>query len=286
MEHVLHLFTHVFLDTLKIVPFLLLTYILLEWAEHKAEDKIERFVAKTGRLGPLVGAILGLLPQCGFSAASAGLWSGGIITVGTLLAVFLSTSDEMIAVLLSGGIPVRDILILLCSKLVIATVAGFILDVFWKRESHESIEHHCHEEGCHCEDNGIFKSALFHTVKIFIFILLVSLAVHSLVEVAGEDGIGELFSGIPVLSNLIASLVGLIPNCAASVVLAELYVSGVISAGSMMSGLLVGAGTGLLVLIRVNHNKKDILKFVLVLFAVGFLGGLIFDLLGIGGILS
>ena len=286
MEHVLHLFLHVFLDSVKIVPFLFLAYLLMEWAEHYAGEKVKRFVAKTGKFGAIVGALAGLLPQCGFSAAAAGLYSGGIITVGTLLAVFLSTSDEMITVLLSGGIPVKDVLILLLTKFIIATIAGLILDIIWRKEHHHDIEHHCHEEGCHCEDNGIFKSALYHTVKIFLFIFIVSLAVHSLVEVAGEDGIGELFSGIPVISNVIASLIGLIPNCAASVVLAELYVEGIISVGSMISGLLVGAGTGLLVLLRVNHNKFDNLKFILALVAVGIVGGLICDIIGLGGILS
>lgn len=286
MENILHLFIHVFLDSLKIVPFLFLTYLLMEWAEHRAQSISEKAVSRAGRAGPLFGALAGLFPQCGFSAAAAGLYSGGLISVGTLLAVFLSTSDEMIAVLFSGGIPVKNILIILAVKFVIAAVAGVATDILWKKSHcHDEFEHHCHEEGCHCEDNGIFLSALFHTVKIFLFIFIVSLAVHSVVEAIGEEALGRLFSGIPVLSNLIASLIGLIPNCAASVVLAQLYVEGVISAGAMISGLLTGAGAGLLVLLRINRHRSDNIKFVIILFAVGVIGGLFADALGLGGLL-
>lgn len=286
MEHIIHSILHVGLETLKIIPFLFLTYLLLEYIEHKSEEKTEHLMLNNKKTGPLVGALAGLVPQCGFSAAAAGLYSGGIITVGTLLAVFLSTSDEMIAVLLSRRVPVRDILIILGTKFVIAVIAGFLLDMVWKTQHHSDIEHHCHEEGCHCEERGIFLSALFHTVKITIFIFLISVAVHFVKDAVGNDRLAALFSAIPFLSNFLSALIGLVPNCAVSVVLAELYVEGIISAGSMISGLLVGAGAGLLVLLRVNHSAKDNLKFVAVLFIVGALGGLIFDISGLGALLS
>ena len=287
MEHVIHLILHVGLDTIKIVPFLFLTYLLLEYIEHKSEERTEQFVLNNKKTGPLVGGLVGLVPQCGFSTAAAGLYSGGIISIGTLLAVFLSTSDEMFAVLFSNRIPLRDILLILAFKFVVAVISGFLLDAFWKKShSHSEIEHHCHDEGCHCEEKGILLSAIYHTVKIVIFIFIVSVAVHLAVELAGEDNLAKLFSGVPVLSNLIAALIGLIPNCAASVVLAQLYVEGVISAGAMISGLLVGAGTGLLLLLRVNHHRADNVKFVAVLFLVGIVGGLLFEIVGLGALIS
>ena len=286
MEHIIHSILHVGLETLKIIPFLFLTYLLLEYIEHKSEEKTERFILNNKKTGPLVGGLVGLVPQCGFSAAAAGLYSGGIISVGTLLAVFLSTSDEMIAVLFSKRVPISDILVILASKLVIAVIAGFMLDMVWKRQHHSDIEHHCQEEGCHCEDRGIFLSALFHTVKITLFIFLISVVVHFIKDAVGNERLASLFSAIPFLSNFISSLIGLVPNCAASVVLAELYVEGIISAGSMISGLLVGAGAGLLVLLRVNRSASDNLKFISVLFFVGVLGGLLFDVSGLGALLS
>ena len=284
LEYILHTFLHVLIESLKLVPFLFLMYLFLEWVEHKSGEHTEKIVAKTGRAGPLFGAVLGLLPQCGFSTAAAGLYSGGIITAGTLLAVFLSTSDEMIAVLLSNRTPVKSILILLGLKLVIALVAGFVTDLFLKKSRDGAdIENHCHEEGCHCHESGILRSAIFHTVKIFAFIFVISFAVHMTVEAVGQDNLGKLFSDIPFISNVAASLIGLIPNCAASVVLVQLWLEGVISAGAMLSGLLVGAGTGLLVLLRVNRHHRENARFILILFLVGALSGFVLDLVGLEG---
>lgn len=286
MEHIIHTVLHVGLETLKIIPFLFVTYLLLEYVEHKSEEKAEHFILNNKKTGPLVGGLAGLVPQCGFSAAAAGLWSGGIISVGTLLAVFLSTSDEMIAVLFSRRVPVRDILLILGFKLVVAVAAGFLTDILWKRQHRSDIEHHCQEEGCHCEEKGIFLSALYHTVKIIVFIFIISVAVHIVKDAVGNERLASLFSAIPFLSNFVSALIGLVPNCAVSVVLAELYVEGIISAGSMISGLLVGAGAGLLVLLRVNRSSSENLKFIAILFFVGALGGLLFDLVGLGAFLS
>ena len=289
MEYIIHTLSHtvwhVFVETLKILPFLFLMYLFLEWMEHRAGEKSEEIVSKTGRTGPLFGGLLGLLPQCGFSTAAAGLYSGGIISAGTLLAVFLSTSDEMIAVLFSGGVKLRAILIILAYKFIVSLIAGFGVDLFWKKRKESEFETHCHEEGCHCEDKGIFRSALFHSIKIFIFILVVSIAIHTTVELVGEERLAKLFGDIPVVSNLLAALIGLIPNCAASVVVTELYVSGVITLGAMLSGLLVGAGAGLLVLLKVNASAKENLRFIIILFIAGTLGGMVADFIGLEGIL-
>ena len=288
MEHIIHILGHtvwhVFLETLKILPFLFVMYLFLEWMEHRAGENSESIVSRTGRAGPLLGGLLGLLPQCGFSTAAAGLYSGGVITIGTLLAVFLATSDEMIAVLFSGGVKASLILTVLAYKLAVALIAGFTVDLFFKSRKKNEFENHCHEDGCHCEDRGIFRSALFHSIKIFIFIFIVSVVIHTLVELLGEARLARLFSDIPVVSNLLAAIIGLIPNCAASVVITELYVSGVISLGAMLSGLLVGAGTGLLVLLRVNGSFSENVRFVILLFVTGTLGGIVADFIGLEGL--
>ncbi len=285
MEHVLHTLWHCFIDSLKIVPFLFLTYLFMEWVEHRAHGKTERIMKRTDKAGPVFGALLGLVPQCGFSAAASGLYSGHIVSAGTLMAVFLATSDEMIPVFLSNSFGARRIFIILAIKFVFAVVAGFLVDFFWKqKEAH--FDAHCEEEGCHCHEKGIVRSALFHTVKIFLFILVFSFIIHLFVDMVGEARVALLFSGFPVLSSLFAALVGLIPNCAASVVIAELYLEGVLSAGAMMSGLFVGAGTGLLVLFRVNRDRRNTLVFVLLLFAIGTLSGILLDLIGLEAALA
>lgn len=284
MEHIIHTVFHTiihsFLDSVKILPFLFLTYIVLEYIEHKAEDKTERFIKNTGKGGPFFGALIGIVPQCGFSALASGLYAGGIVSVGTLLAVFLSTSDEMLPILLSEKVPVRTVVLILFTKFAIALVAGFVADLFIKSTS-KSFHEHCECEGCHCEKEGIFKSALFHTVKIFAFIFVISTFVHLAVEALGEDTLGKILTGAPILSCLFSAIVGLVPNCASSVILTELYVEGFLSLGAMMSGLLVGSGTGILVLFKMNPDKKDTLRFVLLLLVIGIISGVLIDTLGL-----
>ncbi|MCH5263566.1 MAG: arsenic efflux protein [Lachnospiraceae bacterium] len=269
------------IDSIKLLPFLFLTYLVMEYLEHKAGDKMQAAIRSAGKGGPVIGAVLGIFPQCGFSAAASNLYAGRIITVGTLTAVFLSTSDEMLPIMISANVGAGMIVRVLAVKVIVAVVAGFAVDcIFRKRERKLQIGHLCEQHHCHCE-NGILKSALHHTVEIFIYVLLISLVLNFLIAWVGEDVMGSVILGRPIVGAVIAGLVGLIPNCAASVVLTQLYLSGVLSAGAMIAGLLSGAGVGLLVLFRVNDERRDNLRIVGLLYVIGVAAGIAVEILGI-----
>lgn len=282
MTEWLHVLWHAILDTAKVLPFLFLTYLLMEWLEHRAGERVERAVARAGKAGPLIGAAAGLLPQCGFSAAAAGLFSGRVVTVGTLLAVFLSTSDEMIAVFLGQGLGASAVLTVLAVKLVVAALFGFLADLlFAKRQKGMQVSDLCEEHGCHCE-RGILRSALHHTGEIIFFILIINIALGTVLHFVSAEHLAAFLGGVPVLSQCVAALVGLLPNCAASVAVATLYARGVLSAGAMLAGLLTGAGAGLVVLFRTNKNHRENIVLAGVLFLIGILVGCVIDYTGLG----
>lgn len=277
-------------DALKLLPFLFITYLIMEYIEHKTGDKTKNIIKKSGKWGPVLGAILGIFPQCGFSAAAANLYAGRVITLGTLIAIFLSTSDEMLPILISEAAPIDVILKILATKLVIGIIAGVIIDFIGqafrkkkerqkKEETVEEIGHICEHEHCHCEKEGIFKSSIKHTLNIFVFIIIISLVMNIAIYFIGEENISNLILNMPVVGPLIAGLVGLIPNCASSVILTQLYLQNVISVGSMIGGLLVGSGIGILILFRVNENFKENVKIVTILYLIGVLSGIIIDLI-------
>lgn len=271
------------LDTLKVAPFLFLIYLFMEFIEHKAGDKTKDFISKSGKFGPLLGGLLGAVPQCGFSAACSGLYAGGVITMGTLLAVFLSTSDEMLPILLTGGFPVLSILKIIGVKVLFGALIGFIVDIIVRTKSdseHKSIHDMCEHDHCHCE-KGIFRSALHHFLEIILYLFIFTLAINIAVGFVGEDNLAKIFVSVPVVGNMISALIGLIPNCAASIVITDLYLSGVISSGVMMSGLLVGAGVGLAVLFKSNRNLKQNVLITVILYVVGVLLGTLIDVFGI-----
>lgn len=276
---------HGFLDTMSLLPFLFLTYLLMEFIEHRAGNKFLSFARGAGKLGPLYGSALGLIPQCGISAAAASLYTGRVITMGTLIAVFLSTSDEMIPILIGGDVPPLTVLLILGYKLIVAVVIGFAVDIVRKlircREEQINIDEICERDNCHCE-RGILFSAAHHTLTISAFVLVITLAINTLIFFIGEDTLGSFINKIPYLAHLVSAIVGLIPNCAASVVLSSLYVDGLISAGAMCSGLFSGAGVGLLVLFKINRHAKENLAVLGIVTAVGFVFGIIFDILPFG----
>ena len=274
------------LDSLKLLPFLFLTYLLMEWLEHRAGERARRAVARAGKGGPLFGAALGLLPQCGFSAAVAGLFAGGVASLGTLFAVFLATSDEMLPIFLSAGVAPSKIFTVLAVKFSVALVVGFGVDLFYKRSAEEvSVHDLCDREHCHCE-RGIWRSALHHTLHVFLFVLIVNLVLGLLIGFTGEERLAALLGFVPFFGVLLSALVGLIPNCAASVLVATLWLHGVISGGAMIAGLLTGAGAGLLILFRTNHSRKQNALIALSLFLVGAFFGAIFDLTGFAAFLK
>ena len=273
------------LDSVKLLPFLFLTYLCMELLEHRAGDRLLEKISAVDKAGPFVGAVFGIVPQCGFSAAASSLFAGRVITIGTLLAIYLSTSDEMLPILLSSAVPVTTILKLLGVKMLIAMLSGFLIEVCLHKVLHRAeddmdIHTVCEEEHCHCED-GVFVSACKHTLRIFVYIIIISLVLNALIHLVGEDTLASVFSNQPLLGQMIAALVGLIPNCASSVVITSLYVDGMIGAGMMMAGLLANAGVGLLVLFRLNRNSRQNLMIVCLLYVLAVIWGLLISLLGI-----
>ncbi len=288
----LHIAWHGLLHTAKecvqILPLLYISYLLMELLEHKAGERTYEVIRRSGKVGPLLGGALGILPQCGFSAAAAGLYAGRIVSLGTLMAVFLSTSDEMIPVLLAGKMPLPSVLFLVLLKAAIAILSGFTVDLLVRRKAAapEEVEELCEQDGCHCEGKSLFVAALLHAARVLFFIFVVSFVLHVGLEMIGEERLAALPLRIPFVSHLFAALIGLVPNCAASVVLCELYLGGALSLGGMLSGLLVGSGVGILVLFRANRHAKENLLIALSLMGIGILFGLLFDASGLASILS
>lgn len=270
------------LDTLKIIPFLFLTYLLMEFIEHRAGERAENFMKRAGVFAPVVGGALGAVPQCGFSAAAANLYAGRIISIGTIVAVFLSTSDEMIPILLSGSVSLGTVSLVVLYKAVVGICVGLGLDLalrlMKKTPEAINIDAICDEDNCHCE-RGIWYSALHHTATISLFVLGITFAINALVFFVGEENLGAIMYDKPFVSHVIAAVFGLIPNCAASVALSSLCAEGLITAGTMLSGLFSGAGVGLLVLFRVNKKIKENAIIVGVILAAGVIFGLLGDLI-------
>ena len=272
---------HGFIDTLKLVLFLFLTYLLMEFIEHKAADRAASFMRRAGVFGPFVGGVFGAVPQCGFSAAAANLYTCRVVSLGTLVAVFLSTSDEMLPVMLAGNVKIGAVLLIIAYKSVVGILVGLAIDIVLKitnRADEEiNIDEICDNDNCHCE-RGIVYSALHHTVSVSVFILIVTVAVNALIFFLG-DGFVDGMTDIPVLSHLLCAVVGLIPNCAASVALTRLAMSGIITSGAMISGLFSGAGVGLLILCKVNRRYRENAIVALVLVVSGVVFGIIADAL-------
>ena len=273
-----------FLDTLTLIPFLFLTYLLMEYLEHKTGGAAENVLKRSGQFGPAIGSTLGLLPQCGFSSAAAGLYSARVISLGTLISVFLATSDEMIAIFISRGADLLLLVKVLIVKFVIALIAGFAINlvVYLIHKSKgvtENIKIHelCERENCKCH-HDLLRSTLTHTGKICGFIFVFTFILNFLVYFVGESNIALLVINKPILANVRAAVVGIIPNCASSVIISELFVEGVISAGALLSGLLVNSGVALAVLFRNNRPKKNTWIIVAILFAISVVVGIVVDL--------
>lgn len=279
------------IDGLKMLPFLFGAYLLLEYIEHRAGDKLRHTLSHSGKYAIPLGACMGLLPQCGFSVASANLYAGKVISAGTLLAVFLSTSDEAIPVLLASGTGAPKILPLLALKLVFAVAFGYLTDyvIF-----HGSPEHcgpsHCHHDDeqeqafeclcghCGCEKGPIWKSALHHTIETFIFLLIVLLIINGVTAAIGEERLASIMLSGSFFSPFVAALVGLIPNCAPSVLISGLYLEGTLSLGATVAGLSAGAGLGLAMLFRINRDKKQNFRILILLYLSAVASGVLTEL--------
>lgn len=269
------------IDGVKLIPFLFIAYLIMEFIEHKTKEKTKNTIKKAGKFGPLIGSILGAFPQCGFSVAATNLYSARVITLGTLISIYLSTSDEMIPIFLSESVPIMTILKILGIKILIGMIFGFLIDFVLRLKNKENQENNkivdiCEKDHCHCE-HGIFKSALKHTVNIFLYILLITLIINILIHLIGEETLKGFLLNQPILGPLLAGLLGLIPNCASSVIIAQMYLDNVISLATMISGLLVGAGVGLIVLFKTNSNLKENIKITALLYSIGVISGIILE---------
>lgn len=314
-------------DTLKLVPFLFVTYLAMEALEHSASHHVKAAVEKSGKAGPVVGSVLGALPQCGFSAMAATLYAGRVVTAGTLVAVILSTSDEMIPVFVAHQVAPARLFSILALKVVVAIVVGLLVDVALRAlhragDGHAHIHELCERAHCHCEEAeedeldeegvisradssvgsaeedrhseghhehhhhshgpwAIVRSSLVHTAQVTVFIFLVTLVFGLLIDGVGEEAIASLLTNHPVRATFIAALVGLIPNCGASVAITELFLDGTLATGPMVAGLLVSGGVGLLVLWRTNANPKQNAAITAFVYAVGVVVGLLVGAAGI-----
>lgn len=297
--HFLESLWHTLIETLPLIPFLYLTYLAMEALERYAGDRAQHIIRRAGHAGPALGAALGVIPQCGFSASGASLFAARVITPGTLIALFLSTSDEMLPVMLSSAVPPARIAKLLATKLLVAVTVGFALDAILllvRHRAHHGAPHdhdHCHSDDmqpqelcrsghCHCDELPVWRSALRHTISTTLVIYVVSLVLHELMHHGGEALIERAATLPPLLSCLITSLVGLIPSCASSVALTELHLSGGLSVGALLAGLLTGAGAGTIVLVRTNRPIKQTLLLLALLIVVGVATGTLIDITPLG----
>ena len=274
------------IDVIKLIPFLFITYLIMEYIEHKTSEKAKKTIKKAGKWGSVWGSFLGIFPQCGFSASATNLYAARVITLGSLISVYLSTSDEMLPILISEAVPFSTILKILIIKLIIGMISGILIDVFLRiknkgKEDEEKIVDLCEEEHCHCDHNGIIKSSIKHTINITLFILVVSFIINVFIKLIGEETISHLLLNRPILGPMVAGLIGLIPNCVSSVTLTQMYLQNLITSATMISGLLVGAGVGLAVLFKINKKIKENIKIVILLYSIGVISGIVLEFIGL-----
>lgn len=268
------------LDTVKMIPFLFIAFLIMEFIEHKVSKKNKNVIEKSGKFGPILGSLLGAFPQCGFSAAATNLYAARVITIGTLVSIYLSTSDEMLPILLEEQIDIKIVISIIIIKIVIGMLVGLIVDLLLRKKEKEHIHDICEQDHCDCK-HGIIVSSIKHTIKIVLFILIINLVLNTIMDLYGVEFLEKIFLKGSLISPFIASLVGLIPNCAASVLITELYLSGAISFGSTIGGLLTGSGIGILLLFKENKNIKENLMILGIIYFVGVFFGLLFNILGI-----
>lgn len=269
------------LDAIKLLPFLFITFLLMEYIEHSFTKNGKERIKKAGKLGPFFGSLLGAVPQCGFSVMATNLYATRIVTLGTLISIYLSTSDEMLPILISQKCSFSIIIKILLIKVLIGMLAGFIIDFIIRKKTKSSnyeIKKFCDEEHCDCE-HGIIKSSIKHTFNILIFIIVITLLLNLGFYYFGNDSIEKLFLKDSFFSPFISSLIGLIPNCGASIILTELYLNNVISFASVIAGLLTGSGVALLVLFKINKNVKENVKILLTLYFIGALSGVVIEII-------
>ncbi|MBO5262398.1 MAG: arsenic efflux protein [Clostridia bacterium] len=277
----LHPLLHGIIDTLNAFLFLFLAYLLMEFIEHKASERMERTMTKIGKGGPAIGSLLGCIPQCGFSATASNLYTAGVVTEGTLIAVFLATSDEAIPILISTPSAHGSIWKIIISKVIIGIVVGFGIDIALKllkiKKAHVDM---CVDCGCE-EQEGILKPALFHTLKTSVFILIVNILIGYIIHFVGHENLNSFLLSGHYAQPFITALLGLIPNCAISSAITALYINGSLSFGATIAGLCSGAGVGIAVLLKANPIKKENLRIIITMYTVSAVIGFFLMLFGI-----
>ena len=270
------------IDSLKLIPFLLVAFLIIELLEHKLNNKTKNIITKSKKVGPIIGSLLGVIPQCGFSVMATNLYITRIITLGTLISIYLSTSDEMLIIMISEKVEISLILKILLIKIFFGIVYGLIIDkiINKKKKDKETNYELCDEEHCDC-NHSILLSAIKHTLHITLFIFIITLIINTIFTLLGDNYLSKILLNNSILSPFITSLIGLIPNCATSVILTELYLNSTISLGALIGGLLTSSGSSLLVLIKNNKNQKENLSIVLLLYALGVLSGIIIELISL-----
>lgn len=268
------------LDAIKIIPFLFVAFLLIEYFEHKLTDKNKEVISKSGKLSTFFGSLLGLIPQCGFSIVATNLYVTRIISLGTLVAIYLSTSDEMLPIMISKNAPWNTILYILLIKFIVGLIAGYIIDFLLRKRKKETTYDICHDEHCGCEhSHSLIKSSLIHTLKTILYILIITFILNVIFEYLGIHYLSKLLQKDTLVAPLITSLIGLIPNCGASIMITELYLNGAISFAATISGLLTGSGISLIVLFKSNKSLKENLFILLLLYFIGTIIGIIIELI-------
>ncbi len=291
MEFVIHSLLHAAKDCLKMLPFLFIAYLLMEILENSTSHKAEHAIKKAGVFGPFIGAVLGAVPQCGFSVAAANLYSGRIVSIGVLAAVFISTSDEAVPILLANPKHFGKILLLIATKVVLGIIAGYLFEFLFTKTPLEKLakpvveDVHGHEhESCHsCKHSHgkMWKSVVLHTLSTWLFIFAITAGLNMIIEAVGLEGTKTIFLGNSIFQPVVAALIGFIPNCASSVFLTGLYAEGALSFGSVIAGLCTGAGVGMLVLFKANKSVKQNLTIAGLLYAFSCVVGVILHIIGI-----
>ena len=281
MHEFIHIIEHSFLDTIKLLPFLLIAFFIIELIEHKLSKKTQNIISKSGKLGPLLGSALGLIPQCGFSVIATNLYATRILSLGTLIAIYLSTSDEMLPILLSQNAPLKTIILILSIKFIVGMISGFILDFIYRNKKKEKINYDlCEHEHCGCEhESSILKSSIIHMLKTALFIFIATLIITTIFEYGGEKILSKLLLKDSLLAPFITALIGFIPNCASSIIITELYLNGALSLAATVSGLLAGTGVALLVLFKTNKNLKENIKILGITYFIAVITGIIIELI-------
>lgn len=266
------------IDSLKILPFLFIAFLLIELIEHKFKEKANKIIEHSGKLGPILGSVLGIVPQCGFSIAMTNLYVTRIISIGTLISVYLSTSDEMLPILLSEHADLSLIIVIILIKISVGIIYGYIIDLVMRKRKIKKYNYDiCESDHCDCE-HGIIKSTLTHTIKTIFFIFIIILIVNILFNSLSTNVIEKIFMKNNIFSPFLGSLIGLIPNCGASIVITELFLNHTINFGTFMAGLLTGNGVALLILFKSNKNMKENISILAILYILGAFTGILLEI--------